>query len=134
MVVGAALEIQSKPAHPTTAATSPTNAFTMTVSAVKAEEAAPVCWTGGGEAVRLTVALVPAAGVVVASAADDDGVGSEDALLDAGAEDEAEGSEAEGSEAELGAELELEPEPPGVMPPLFVPGSVLLLVPLAAAA
>jgi len=128
-VVGAALEIQSKPAHPTTTAMSPTNAFTMTVSAVKAE-AAPVCWTGGGVTVRLAVALVPAVGVVVASAADDDDdAGAEDASLEGDAEDEA-----EDSEAELDAELELEPEPPGVIPPLFAPGSVLWLVPLAAAA
>jgi len=108
---------------------SPTNAFTMTVSAVKAE-AAPVCWTGGGVTVRLAVALVPAVGVVVASAADDDDdAGAEDASLEGDAEDEA-----EDSEAELDAELELEPELPGVIPPLFAPGSVLWLVPLAAAA
>jgi hypothetical protein len=119
------LEIQKKPAHPATTATSPTNALTMTVSAAKAE-AAPVCWTGGGLTVWVAVALVPAVGVVVASVAgdDDDSGGEGDSLLGAD-EDEAEDS---GAELDAELELELEPELPGVMPPLFVPGSVLPLV------
>jgi len=105
----------------------------MTVSAVKAEEAAPVCWTGGGLTVRVAVALVPAVGVVVALVAgDDDDFGAdEDSLLGADEEDEAEDS---GAEVDAELELELEPEPPGVMPPLFAPGSVLPLVFPAAAA
>jgi hypothetical protein len=124
------LEIQIKPAHPATTAMSPTNALTMTVSAVKAE-AAPVCWTGGGLTVWVAVALVPAVGVVVASVAgdDDDSGAEEDSLLGADEEDEV-----EDSGAELDAELELEPELPGVMPPVFSPGSVLPLVCPAAVA
>jgi len=115
---------------------SATNAFTMTVSAVKVEAAPPVCWTGGGVTVRLAVALVLAVAVVVASVADDDdddAVAVEDSLLDADEDDADEDDEAEDSEAELDAELELEPEPPGVIPPLLAPGSVLSLVFPAAA-
>jgi len=107
----------------------------MTVSAVKVEEAAPpVCWTGGGVPVRLTVALVLAVAVVVASVAvaadddDDDAAAVEDPLLDSD-EDDAD----EDDEAELDAELELELEPPGVTPPLLAPGSVLPVVFPAAA-
>jgi len=113
---------------------SATKEFTMTVCAVKVEEAAPpVCWTGGGLTVRLAlaVAFVPAAGVVVASAADDDDdtVAEEGSLL--GAEED---DEAEDSEAELDAELELELEPPGVIPPDCEPGSVAVPVNASAAA
>lgn len=78
----------------------------------------------------LTVALVPAVGVVV----DLDDAGAEDLLVGAEEEDAEDAEdEADDSGAELEAELELELDSGGVNSPILEPGSLLEVVSWAAA-